>query len=173
MTVLAILFISIILAGFPYKWTGKIAFVFDVITASILDGLMQKVSSSTSTNTGFKPNKAITSVVAIYVNEGVITSSPGSKPIISCITTNEVTPVSIGKSVKYDIQSEASHKFERFVDPACHDRVIRRFINIVSEHANIKDISAISYEFKQKKVIKIPVNVNKINQIIGTNISQK
>ena len=23
----------------------------------------------------------------------------------------------IGKSVKYDIQSEASHKFERFVDP--------------------------------------------------------
>ena len=78
----------------------------------------------------------------------------------------------IGKSVKYDIQSEASHKFERFVDPACHDRVIRRFINIVSEHANIKDISAISYEFKQNKVIKIPVNVNKINQIIGTNISE-
>ena len=23
----------------------------------------------------------------------------------------------IGKSLKYDIQSEASHKFERFVDP--------------------------------------------------------
>ena len=32
----------------------------------------------------------------------------------------------IGKSVKYDIQSEASHKFERGVDPECHDRVLRR-----------------------------------------------
>ena len=37
----------------------------------------------------------------------------------------------IGKSVKYDIQSEASHKFERFVDPECQDKTLRRFIKIV------------------------------------------
>ena len=79
----------------------------------------------------------------------------------------------IGKSVKYDIQSEASHKFERFVDPECQDRTIRRFIKIVEEHTNIKDISAIEYKFEQNKVTKIPIDTDKINKIIGTNISQE
>ena len=79
----------------------------------------------------------------------------------------------IGKSVKYDIQSEASYKFERFVDPECQDRTIRRFIKIVDEHTNIKDMSVISYKFKQNKVTKIPIKTNEINQIIGINISQE
>ncbi|MDA9039828.1 phenylalanine--tRNA ligase beta subunit-related protein [Gammaproteobacteria bacterium] len=79
----------------------------------------------------------------------------------------------IGKSVKYDIQSEASHKFERGVDPDCHDRVLRRFIKLVSEHANIKDMSIISYKSKDNPITQIPVNIDKINQIIGINISEK
>ena len=51
----------------------------------------------------------------------------------------------IGKSVKYDIQSEASHKFERSVDPACHELVMRRFINLVSEYSNIKKMSFVQF----------------------------
>ena len=78
----------------------------------------------------------------------------------------------IGKSVKYDIQSEASYKFERFVDPECQEKTIRRFIKIVEEHTNIKDVSLITYKYKKNNVTKIPVNTNVINQIIGTNISQ-
>jgi len=78
----------------------------------------------------------------------------------------------IGKSVKYDIHSEASHKFERFVDPECHEMVIRRFINIVNDHANITNMSFFTNEFKKNKVVKIPFNVNKINKIIGINISE-
>ena len=78
----------------------------------------------------------------------------------------------IGKSVKYDIQSEASYKFERFVDPECQEKTIRRFIKIVEEHTNIKDVSLITYKYKKNNVTKIPVNTNLINQIIGTNISQ-
>ena len=79
----------------------------------------------------------------------------------------------IGKSIKYDINSEASHKFERFVDPECHENVLRRFLSIVIEHTNIKDMSLISYEFKKNEVIKIPIHVDKINQILGINISEK
>ena len=79
----------------------------------------------------------------------------------------------IGKSVKYDIQSEASHKFERYVDPLCHEAVIRRFINIVSEHSNIKDMSFISYQYEPNKVVKLPINVKKVNQIIGTDITEE
>ena len=44
----------------------------------------------------------------------------------------------IGKSLKYDIQSDAAYKFERGVDPSCHEDVLRRFIFIVSEHAKLK-----------------------------------
>jgi phenylalanyl-tRNA synthetase beta chain len=79
----------------------------------------------------------------------------------------------IGKSVKYDIQSEASHKFERGVDPDCQDRVLRRFIKLVSEHANIKDMSIISYNYRDYPIHQIPVNAEKIGQILGLNISEK
>ena len=79
----------------------------------------------------------------------------------------------VGQSVKYDIQSEASHKFERGVDHKCQNEVLRRFIQIISEHTKIIDMSTISYEFTQKPTHKIPANHHKINQIIGTDISAK
>lgn len=78
----------------------------------------------------------------------------------------------IGKSIKYDVQSEASHKFERSVDPKCHDMVLRRFINIVSEHTNIIEMSLVSYNYDELEEQKIPVNVQKINEIIGTNVNE-
>jgi phenylalanyl-tRNA synthetase beta subunit len=42
----------------------------------------------------------------------------------------------------------------------------------VSEHANIKNMSVTSFKCEQNPSIKIPVNVDKINQIIGIKISQ-
>ena len=38
----------------------------------------------------------------------------------------------IGKSVKYDIQSEASHKFERGVDPECHERFSEDLLKLLA-----------------------------------------
>ena len=43
----------------------------------------------------------------------------------------------IGKSVKYDLSSDAAHKFERGVDPMCHEKVLRRFLKIVESHSKI------------------------------------
>ena len=78
----------------------------------------------------------------------------------------------IGKSVKYDIKSEASYKYERGVDQDSQDKTMRRFIQVVSEHANIKNMSAISFNYIENQIIKIPFSVNKINQIIGININK-
>ena len=61
----------------------------------------------------------------------------------------------MGKSTKYSIQSEASHKFERFVDPECHEYVLRRFIKIVEEHTNIKDVSILFHITIKKITSKI------------------
>ncbi len=79
----------------------------------------------------------------------------------------------IGQSIKYDITSDAAHKFERSVDPKCQDTVLRRFIKIVSEHANINNLEIFTQSFKDFKHTYIPFDVCEVNRIIGTEISQK
>lgn len=80
--------------------------------------------------------------------------------------------VIIGKSLKYGIQSDASYKFERGVDKDCQDRVLRRFIYIVNDHTNIKDMSIVSYDYGENLTFRIPINVQKINKILGSDISE-
>ncbi len=77
----------------------------------------------------------------------------------------------IGKSVLYDIRSDASHKFERNTDPACHEYVLRRFLRIVEKHTNINKIELFSDSNAQEKII-IPYKIDKINSVLGTNIKK-
>jgi phenylalanyl-tRNA synthetase beta chain len=79
----------------------------------------------------------------------------------------------IGKSVRYNIKSDAAHKFERGVDPLCHEEVLRRFIKIVSDHANIKNIEIYKDTFVDYASIKIPLDVKKISNILGISIDKK
>ncbi len=79
----------------------------------------------------------------------------------------------IGKSVKYNLTSDASHKFERGVDIQAQDKVLRRFIEIVSDHAVIKNIKIQSFEENQAKQNIIPIDVQKINKILGIDIEEK
>ena len=79
----------------------------------------------------------------------------------------------IGKSVKYDINSDAAHKFERGVDPLCHEGVLRRFIKIVSDHANIKNIEIYRDTFIEYTPIKIPFDAKKISDILGITNDEK
>ena len=46
----------------------------------------------------------------------------------------------IGRTVKYDLVSDAAHKFERSVDVCCHEDVLRRFIEIVNQHVPVSKI---------------------------------
>ena len=61
----------------------------------------------------------------------------------------------IGKSVKYNLPSEASHKFERGIDPLLQEKALRRFIKIVSDHTKIIDINNL-----------------RINNILGTDLNK-
>lgn len=78
----------------------------------------------------------------------------------------------IGKSVKYDIKSDAAYRFERGVDSECHDDVLKRFLQIVSDHADIKNIEMFTKDYVEKNNISIPLDVSKINKIIGTDITE-
>lgn len=79
----------------------------------------------------------------------------------------------IGKSVAYSLNSEAAHKFERNVDPDCHDFVLRRFIKIVEEHANINSLEIYSQNSYVIEPQKIHFCHNRINKVLGTTIPKE
>ena len=78
----------------------------------------------------------------------------------------------IGKSLKYDINSDAAHKFERNTDPSCHDFVLRRLLNIVESHSNIKNIELFTETYYEKEEKLIPSDLLKINKILGIKIDE-
>ena len=132
--------------------------------------LLDKKITLSDKNSFFSINDEVVNLAGVVGGKSTACSRETKTVLVECAFFEP--EAIIGKSLKYDIQSEASHKFERFVDPESHDYVIRRFINIVSEHSNIKEMSFISYEYKKKEAIKIPVNVDKINQILGIDIKE-
>ena len=78
----------------------------------------------------------------------------------------------IGKSIKYNLVSDAAHKFERGVDIASQEMVLRRFTKIVQDHAKIKSIRFKSFGEAHNEDLNIPIDVNKINKILGTSLKK-
>ena len=79
----------------------------------------------------------------------------------------------IGQSLKYGINSEAAHKFERGVDPLSHQGVLGRFLKIVEEHAKIKNVQAYKNDYISFNAIQIPLDIKRINKILGISLDQK
>ena len=150
--------------------SGKLLF-HEIEKNEEFETLLDKKITLKGKNSVFSLNDNIINLAGIVGGKSTSCSANTKTVIVECAFFQP--EAIIGKSVKYDIQSEASHKFERGVDPKCHDRVLRRLIKLVSEHANIKDMSIISYKSKDNPIHHIPVNVKKINEIIGINISEK
>ena len=151
------------------KIDGKIVFK-ELNTEQEFETLLEKKINLTGRNNVFLSNDKVINLAGVVGGKETSCSADTKTVLVECAFFKP--EAIIGKSVKYDIQSEASYKFERFVDPECQEKTIRRFIKIVEEHTNIKDMSLITYNYKKNKVTKIPIKTNVINQIIGTNISQ-
>lgn len=93
-------------------------------------------------------------------------SSDTKSVIVECAYFNP--EVIIGKSIKYNINSDAAYKFERGVDPLCHEKVLRRFIKIVENHANIKNIQIFNKDYLEFSSNPISFDEKKLNEILGT-----
>lgn len=78
----------------------------------------------------------------------------------------------LGKALRYDVHSEASHKFERGVDPLCHDFVIRRFIQIVKDHLQIESIEIFTKVEEKYEAKSLEFDLKKIKQIMGCDINE-
>ena len=78
----------------------------------------------------------------------------------------------IGKALKYNLHSDASHKFERGTDPKCHEKVLRRFIQIVSDHAEITKLELYKYAGPSHKEVELDFDSKKVNSILGFDIDK-
>ena len=95
-------------------------------------------------------------------------SKDTKKVLIECAYFN---PESIiGKSIKYNLVSDAAYKFERGVDIASQELVLRRFARVVQDHAKIRSIKFKSYVSDDIQGHSIPIDIKRINQILGTDL---
>ena len=77
----------------------------------------------------------------------------------------------LGKARQYNLNSEASYKFERGVDFLAQEQVLRRFIAIVSDHVKIKSL-ALKTEQRKKDKREVEFDSERLNKIIGTDLTE-
>jgi len=132
--------------------------------------LLDKKIKLNGNNLVFMQDNSVINLAGIMGGINTACTEKTTSTIVECAYFN---PESIiGKTIKYDINSDAAHKFERGVDPLCHERVLRRFISVVEEHTNITNIEITQKEYKKYKEVKIPFSLHKINKILGMSLSK-
>jgi len=77
--------------------------------------LLDKKINLTDKNSVFLLNNEVINLAGVVGGKSTSCSSETKTVLLNALSSS--LRAIIGKSVKYDIQSEASHKFERSVDP--------------------------------------------------------
>jgi len=121
-------------------------------------------------NCVFSMNEEVISLAGVMGGASTACDLDTKSALIECAYFN---PESIiGKSIKYNLTSDAAHKFERGVDIEAQEKVLRRFIQIVQDHAVIRSIKMKSFSSKEHECISIPIDLVKINGILGTQLNE-
>lgn len=130
--------------------------------------LLNKQIKLSGRNLVFHKGKEIINIAGIMGGNSTSCSKNTRSVIIECAYFNPEEI--IGKSIKYDINSEAAYKFERGVDPISQEKVLRRFISIVSSYSKIKNIELYQKNYNEHESLLIPYNPDAVNKIIGINL---
>lgn len=121
-------------------------------------------------NLVFKKDKEIINLAGIIGGKNTACSKNTNSVIVefAYFKKEEI----IGKAVQYNINSDAAYRFERGVDPDCHNHAIRRFLAIVDEHADIQNIQIYNKNNIPARKNDLNFNVEGINKILGISISE-
>ncbi len=119
----------------------------------------------------FTSGDEIVNLAGVMGGESTACSTSTKKVLVECAYFNPEEI--IGKSIKYNLKSDAAYKFERGVDIASQENVLRRFISIVQDHAFIEDLSIKTFEGSVYKEKYLPIDTEYINKILGTRISDE
>ena len=124
----------------------------------------------TGKNAVFTSNKQIINLAGVVGGESTACSNDTRSVLVECAYFR---PDSIiGKSIKYDLKSEASFKFERGVDINSHQRVLRRFLTLVNNHVKIKNVELYNNNCHVSNN-DINFDIQKLNKIIGAELDEK
>lgn len=127
--------------------------------------LLDKTVKLEDENLVFVQNDEVINLAGVMGGRSTACSKDTKSVIVECAYFNPENV--IGQSIKYDIKSDAAHKFERGVDPLCHEKVLRRFLKIVDEHATIKNIEIFKRDYISHNSTEIPFSIERINNILG------
>ena len=127
--------------------------------------LLDKTIKLEDENLVFVQNDEVINLAGVMGGSSTACSKDTKSVIVECAYFNPENV--IGQSIKYDIKSDAAHKFERGVDPLCHEKVLRRFLKIVDEHATIKNVEIFKRDYISHNSTEIPFNIERINNILG------
>jgi phenylalanyl-tRNA synthetase beta chain len=137
----------------------------------VFETLLNKKIQLKGRNLVFLSGGNVINLAGVMGGKSTACSAETRSAIVECAYFN---PESIlGKTVKYDIQSDAAHKFERNIDINAQDYALRRFLKIITDHTEIKKVELFSQSYKEYKYKSIELNVERINKIIGIDISEK
>ena len=125
----------------------------------------------TGNNCIFSVNNEIISLAGVMGGMSTACSAGTKKALIECAFF--IPEAIIGKSVKYNLTSDAAHKFERGVDIQSQEEVLRRFIEITRDHVSIKNIKIQTFEEGQAQKINIPIDITRINKILGIDLEEE
>jgi len=148
--------------------TGNIVFEYKDCSEEF-ETLLGKKIQLTGKNCVFSNNGKIISLAGVMGGQKTACSKSSTKVLVECAFFNP--EAIIGQTTKYNLQSDAAHKFERCTDIDSHEKVLRRFIKIVEDHVEIKSLRISSFEYQEMSEKKIEREVTKINSILGTSIS--
>ena len=134
--------------------------------------LLDKTINLKNNNLVFQNSKnEIINLAGVIGGRNTACSKKTTSVVVECAYFNP--EIILGNTVKYDIKSDAAHRFERGVDPICQNLVLRRFLKIVEEHTTIKKAAIYKSNTANLKNITVPLNLKKINKIIGQDVSSR
>ncbi len=122
-------------------------------------------------NCVFIIDNEIVNLAGVMGGESTACSTTTRKVLVECAYFNPEEI--IGKTIKYNLKSDAAHKFERGVDISPQEDILRRFISIVQDHASIKNLKIKTFVGSKFKDKHLPIETESINKILGIKIAEE
>ena len=117
----------------------------------------------------FTNGKNVLNLAGVMGGESTSCDNDTKKVLIECAFFKPKSL--IGKSIKYDLNSEAAYKFERGVDSLMLENTLRRFISIVEDHAKITNLSLYQKIYQDHESKYIKNDKSKVESILGIEIN--
>lgn len=152
------------------KIDGKLTFVNKICNVNFKTLLDTEIQLEGS-NCIFVLGEDVINLAGVIGGKNTACSSGTKKILVECAFFNPESV--IGKSIKYNINSDAAHKFERGVNILSQEETLRRFIKIVEDHVDIVSLKMKFFNDMSYQTKHLEINEARINNILGTNLSRE